>query len=321
VVVLLRGATTTEFLVAVLVAELVAVILRVRPPSLVGRVWTTAVRLAAALAALAVYRLVLDAGGSWDARWHLVLALAAAAVAMLVADELLVSAATRRRPGGFAGRSADLTLLTSGVLMALAYGGAPGHEGMGLWAPLIFSVPLVAGWYSFERLASIRRTYQQTIGALSAVPELAGLVREGHATRVAALAGQLGHELGLSRDELEYLRAASLLHHLGHLCLDAPEVRGAPIEAWEVADKGAEILRQTDYLAPAGDILASDATGLGAQVLKIASAFDELTEGDERRAHAAVEALYSGPGYVYDVRVLAVLDRVVGVAPGTAVNA
>jgi hypothetical protein len=138
---------------------------------------------------------------------------------------------------------------------------------------------------------------------------------------VAALAGQLGHELGLSRDELEYLRAASLLHHLGHLCLDVPEVRGAPIEAWEVADKGAEILRQTDYLAPAGDILASDATGLGAQVLKIASAFDELTEGDERRAHAAVEALYSGPGYVYDVRVLAVLDRVVGVAPGTAVNA
>jgi response regulator RpfG family c-di-GMP phosphodiesterase len=180
-------------------------------------------------------------------------------------------------------------------------------------------VPLLAAWYSFERLASIRRTYEQTIGALSVVPELAGLVRSGHAERVAVLAERLGHELGLHARDLEYLHAATLLHHLGHLCLDDPEVRGAPIESWEVADKGAEILRQTDYLAPAGDLLASDATAIGGQILKVASAFDELTAGDPTLGPAAVEALYSGPGYVYDIRVLAALDRIVDERVGATV--
>ena len=79
------------------------------------------------------------------------------------------------------GRSADLALVTGGMLMSVGYRGIGGLEGMGLWGPLLFSIPLLAAWYSFERLASIRRTYEQTISALSVVPELAGLVRAGHA--------------------------------------------------------------------------------------------------------------------------------------------
>ncbi len=45
-------------------------------------------------------------------------------------------------------------------------------------------------------------------------------------------------------------------------------------------------------------------------VLKVASAFDELTDGRDEHAAWAVEALYTGPGYVYDGRVLGALERV-----------
>ena len=143
------------------------------------------------------------------------------------------------------------------------------------------------------------------------MPELAGLARVGHAERVAELSLELGSDLGLGDRDLEYLRAAALLHHLGHLCLDTPEASGHEIEPSEVTDKGAEILRQTEYLRPAGDMLASDTPSLASQILRVASAYDELTAGDPAFAEAAVEALYSGPGYVYDARVLDALDRVV----------
>jgi hypothetical protein len=55
-----------------------------------------------------------------------------------------------------------------------------------------------------------------------------------------------------------------------------------------------------------------DATpsALGGQILKVASAFDELTSGDRRQGTGAVEVLSSGPGYLYDTEVLAALERV-----------
>jgi len=77
-------------------------------------------------------------------------------------------------------------------------------------------------------------------------------------------------------------------------------------------NKGAEILRETEYLRPAGDLLASDTASVGSQILRVVSAFDELTAGDPAFNDAAIEALYSGPGYVYDPRVLDALERVAG---------
>ena len=142
--------------------------------------------------------------------------------------------------------------------MSVGYRGIGGHEGMGLWGPLLFSIPLLAAWYSFERLASIRRTYEQTIVALSVVPELAGLVRAGHAERVADLSVALGRELQ-SRPHRPRVPAGRRAAAPPRSPLPRrPEVRGRAIEPSEVTDKGAEILRQTEYLRPAGDLLASD---------------------------------------------------------------
>jgi hypothetical protein len=310
ILVLVRAASPAEFLVTVAAAEAIAFLLRAeRSPW--DRVWVTARRMAAAVAALGVYHAVEDAMRPGDDTWVVLVALAAAGIAEVLVDDLLHVVRARRFYLSTHGRSADLALITSGMLMSVGYDAVAG-ESLGLWGPLLFSIPLLAAWYSFERLASIRRTYEQTIGALSVVPELAGLVRKGHTTRVADLSIRLGRELHLSASELEYLRAAALLHHLGHLCLDDPEVRGRPIEPSEVTDKGAEILRQTEYLRPAGDLLASDTASIAGQILRVASAFDELTAGDAAYDDAAIEALYSGPGYVYDPRVLDALERVAG---------
>ena len=197
--------------------------------------------------------------------------------------------------------------------MAVGYKGIGGQEGMGIWGPLLFSIPLLAAWYSFERLASIRRTYQQTIDALAMVPELGGLVRAGPRGAGRGPVGPARARARTSRDQdLEYLRAAALLHHLGHLCLDDPEVRGRPIEPSEVTDKGARDPAPDRVPASAGDLLASDTPSVGSQILRVASAFDELTAGDDAFNDAAIEALYSGPGYVYDPRVLDALERVAG---------
>ncbi len=47
------------------------------------------------------------------------------------------------------------------------------------------------------------------------------------------------------------------------------------------------------------------------QVLRVASDYDDLTARDSTEADVAIETLRSVPGYVYDTKVLAALERVV----------
>jgi hypothetical protein len=204
--------------------------------------------------------------------------------------------------------------------MAISAMGVEGNSGMGLWGPAVFTIPLLAAWYSYEHLEVIRRTYDQTIRALGAAPELGGMVRDGHAERVADIAVAMGSTLNFSRHELTQLETAALLHHLGQVCLDEPD-DGRPPEPVSIAQAGATILRGTQLLAPAGDIIAAEwmpyrqnvssrPSVMSGQILKVASAFDELSDGHADRAGLALEALCSAPEYLYDVRVLAALEMV-----------
>jgi hypothetical protein len=305
--VIIRAFPAWEALGAIAVAELLAILLRT-DPTLSTRVGRSAHHLLAGAAGLAVYAVLWPLEPMNPTAWLLTV-LAASAVSMLAVHEVVPLVRTRRIPpvGG-----PDLALVASGMLMAIGYRGVGGHESLGLWGVALFSVPLLAAWFSYDRLAAIERTSEQTIAALSVVPEMAGLARNGHAARVAALAVRVGDAAGLRRAELDDLRAAALLHHLGHLCLDAPEVRDEPVEPFEVADKGAEILRQTD-LAHAGDLLATDSVTVGGQILRLASAYDDLRE--DHGVDESLDALAAGPGFLYDRRVLDAFERVVTAAP------
>ena len=321
IVVLVRAATPVQFVIVVVVGELVATALRTEPARIGARLVVAAERLAEALAAAAAYRVVIDQWSGADDRAVVLGALAAAAVAEIVVADI-VTAVRERRVATLRNRAADLAIITSGILMAVGYGGIEGKGDLGLWGPLLFSIPLLAAWYSFELLASTRRSFEQTVRALAAAPELGGLVREGHAERVATLATGMGRELNMSATDLDQLETAALLHHLGAVCLDEPE-KGDVLDPIQVAEAGATMLRASEELAPAGDVVAAEpllhrpprpteapVAALSGMVLKVASAYDELTDGRDEHAAWAVEALYTGPGYVYDGRVLGALERV-----------
>jgi hypothetical protein len=83
------------------------------------------------------------------------------------------------------------------------------------------------------------------------------------------------------------------------------------------------MLRSSQALASAGDVVAAEPSlhrppgessgrpaALMGQILKVASAYDELTEGNDAHAQWAIDALFTGPAYVYDGRVLTALETV-----------
>jgi HD domain len=151
-------------------------------------------------------------------------------------------------------------------------------------------------------------------------------VRSGHSERVAALAAGIGRELDLDDARIDDLETAALLHHLGQVTLDEP-APGTRADLHEVAAVTAALLRDIEPLHAAAEIVAGEPLGardamrhpsmrvtaavaMSSQALKVASAFDDLTEGEDDRSAAALEALYSSPGYVYNSRALEALERI-----------
>jgi hypothetical protein len=318
-VVLARQASVQDAALVLVVAELATFLVRSEPTSVEGRLALFAERIVEGMAAVLVYHGMADALGA-PSTSKLLFALGVAALAPILIAEIARMVRERDASVSAHGRMADVALVTSATLMAISAIGVDGTSGMGLWGPAVFTIPLLAAWYSYEHLEVIRRTYDQTIRALGAAPELGGMVRDGHAERVADFAVAIGGVLGLSRHELAQLETASLLHHLGQVCLDEPD-DGRPPEPLSVAEAGATILRGTQLLAPAGDIIAAEwmpyrqvvssrPSVMSGQILKVASAFDELSDGHPERAALALEALRSAPEYLYDGRVLAALDMV-----------
>lgn len=318
--VLVRAATPVEFIAVVLAAEVVAAVLRMGELGMSERVLVFFERCSEAFVAGVAFNLVMALGNGEETLGVVGLALTLAAIAPIVIADLVTYIRTREI-APIRARGADVAVVTSGILMAVGYQGIDGDGQLGVWGPILFSIPLLGAWYSFERLASTRLSFEQTVQALATAPELGGLVREGHADRVAELAGTMGRVLDLSQADLEQLRTAALLHHLGAVCLDEPD-EGFALDPVEVATAGANMLRGSEALAVAGDVVAAEPllhrppgvanpppAALSGMILKVASAYDELTEGDDEHAVWAVEALYTGPGYVYDGRVLGALER------------
>jgi hypothetical protein len=255
-VVLAREASVQDAALVLVVAELATFLVRSEPTSVEGRLALFGERIVEGMAAVFVYHGMAEALGALSTP-KLLFALAITALAPLVIAEIARMVRERSLSLAAHGRMADVALVTSATLMAISALGVNGNSGMGLWGPAVFTIPLLAAWYSYEHLEVIRRTYDQTIRALGAAPELGGMVRDGHAERVADLAVAMGSSLGFSRHELTQLETAALLHHLGQVCLDEPD-DGRPPEPIAVAQAGSTILRGTQLLAPAGDIIAAE---------------------------------------------------------------
>ncbi|WP_168581949.1 HD domain-containing protein [Gephyromycinifex aptenodytis] len=220
------------------------------------------------------------------------------------------------------------------------------QSALGLAALPVLLVPLAINHAAVRRHDEVRHSYRQTVAALSCIPETTGLVRRGHAERVARLSLQIGERLGVAGRAAAELERAALLHDLGQVHLRRPIPAGATLLAapndqeW-IASQGASIVGQTQVLAREAEIIREQAVPyhhvvsrahplpLGSRIIKVANAFDDLVTssamgehppaGDRRgaasarteREAAALERIYLGLGHEYDPRVVDALAAVV----------
>jgi hypothetical protein len=312
-IVLASSFTLPEYVAAVVGAEVIVFALRMVDSSTRWRLATLLERLVVSAATFAAYRLVWSAVDHQEKVGAVLLALASAAAAQVVVDVIVRRVLHLGLSLSPRARLAWLAIASSGMLMAIGYRGVNGDGKVGIWGPLLFSTPLLAAWYAFERLDSATRSYRQTIEALAMAPELGGLVPAGHAQRVAALASAMGEQLGLSPTDVRDLEMAALLHHLGQVTLDHPEEKPGSSQA-DVAAVTSAMMREIRPLAAAGDLVAGDSDDpkrrLAVQVLRVASQYDDLTVRDSTPGDLALESLRTAPSFVYDAKVVGALERV-----------
>lgn len=210
-----------------------------------------------------------------------------------------------------------LSVVSVSALLALSY------PSLKLWSLPLFLAPLAATQYAFRQLQFIRNTYLQTVTGLSRVPELAGLSADGHAERVERLATQIASELGMSENEKTEVEYASLLHDIGRIKVDS--IHSEDLTRQDLAAAGAGIIEETGHFPRVGQMIRlqyapyrrrgedfSREVPLGAKIIKVASAFDELLEaaGPSPKAWDVLERLHLDTAYEYDPKVLQALMRV-----------
>jgi response regulator RpfG family c-di-GMP phosphodiesterase len=96
--------------------------------------------------------------------------------------------------------------------------------------------PLLAARIGLARFAGVTTAYDQTIRAMSRLPEQLGTVEPDHGVRVGQLAREVAHELGADATSALEVEQAAYLHELGHIQIEAEE---QPTRA-ELAQAGSE---------------------------------------------------------------------------------
>jgi hypothetical protein len=140
-----------------------------------------------------------------------------------------------------------LALASTAVLGALV------HPVLGHWTLPTMLIPLFAARIGLDRFAVAARAYDQTIRAMSRLPEQLGTVTEGHGVRVGMLARDVGLELGLDAGTLVDLERAAHLHELGRIQVE----RDAPTTRRELAAAGASVINETASLDRVARIVAA----------------------------------------------------------------
>jgi hypothetical protein len=128
------------------------------------------------------------------------------------------------------------------------------HEVLGAWTLPTMLIPLLAARFGLDRFAVAARAYDQTIRAMSRLPEQLGAVDAEHGVRVGRLTNLVGNELGVDADTLIDLEYAAHLHELGRIRHDDPD---AAMTRADLAAAGASIIRETESLSRVAEIVAA----------------------------------------------------------------
>jgi len=185
----------------------------------------------------------------------------------------------------------------------------------------------------------LRRSYLNSIKVFSNLLELRGDQFAGHGRRVAALARRIARTMGLTEDEVVQIFVAGLLHDIGQIGV-ADQLLGKPLARYTPAElalyhqhpaQAEQSLMALEDMQPIvvlirahherfdgqgfPDKLAGDAIPLGARILAVADAFDDLQTGHlvdpGVKAKDAIMLLRHSSGTQFDPAVIDVFCRVI----------
>jgi putative nucleotidyltransferase with HDIG domain len=184
-----------------------------------------------------------------------------------------------------------------------------------------------------EKLSSL---HLRTIEALALAIEAKDQTTGEHLQRVRIYAMELARELGLTEDETEALRAASVLHDIGKLAVPEHIISKPGKLTPEEFEKmkihpivGAEILEQVDFPYPVVPIvrahhekwdgsgypngLSGEAIPIGARILAAVDCLDALASDRQYRKalplNEAMAKVIAESGVSFDPRVVAILAQ------------
>jgi hypothetical protein len=203
------------------------------------------------------------------------------------------------------------------------------------WALPIALLPYSFAHAAFARFQETKVTYKQTIRALARIPEVSGLGIDGHADRTTEIAAAIAKEMGLGPVQVEHIEFAGLMHDIGRVSLNEPQILKMGYTDDDIARWSAEIIAEAPYLdRVAGDVRnqyqpfrrpgeeADPDISIISRVIKVAAAYDWEIFEKGRTPLQALEHLHAGTAYEYDPQVVASLRRLLttrGVlAPGSA---
>ncbi len=182
----------------------------------------------------------------------------------------------------------------------------------------------------------IKAAFHHTVEALAEAIEKRDPYTGGHIKRVYTYSLVIGRQMGFSRDELERLKLAAMLHDVGKIGVDDRILRkGGPLTEEEFAkmkrhpEIGVEIIGRIEELSDLLPIIRAhqermDGTGypegqtgveipMGARVIAVADTFDAMTTdrpySKARPMEAALEELRRCAGKQFDLEVVEALNR------------
>lgn len=212
-----------------------------------------------------------------------------------------------------------LSMMASGALFGLARNRIP----VWWWALGVTLIPYMMAHVAFLRAHETRRTYRQTIRALSRIPEVSSYSPQGHGDRTAAFSLAIGQELGMRPNKLEDLEFAAQMHDIGRITLNQASIVRMGFTDEDIARWGSEMIGEVPFLEEVAELVrrqhapyrrpGQDRDGdlpLGAKIIKAASAYDHATTELGFLALEALEVLHRGAAYDYDPDVVSAIRTV-----------
>lgn len=201
------------------------------------------------------------------------------------------------------------------AISATAALGAMVHPVLGVWTVPLMLLPLWAARLGLRQHRVVQNAYDQTIRAMSRLPEQLGSLATGHGVRVGRLSVGVANELGMPDQEVATVQRAAYLHQIGRVPLE--DMDPSPLH---VAEVGAGILREAGDLDDVAEIVMAtanlkdlgfrkDLTARGARIVWASAYFDRYAP-DYHDADQVAEVMVRLVRDVGDIEVVAALSRV-----------